>query len=79
MYPHFTHNRFLASLSPTSSTSAVVGTDARDEDTGSKGLVDTLAKENTGTVALVSDGDGDEKYEDEGGKKTIEVNVCAHE
>ena len=79
MDPHFANNGLLASLAPTPSTSTIVGTKARDEDASGKGFVDALAEEDTGTVALVRDGDGNEEDEDEGGKETIKVDVCAHE
>src|SRR5258706_5285407 len=79
MDPHFAHNGLLASLAPTPITSTTIGTDTWDEDASGKGFVNALTEENTGTVALVSNGDGNEEDEDEGGKETVKVNVCAHE
>ena len=79
MDPHFAHNGLLASLAPTPVTSAIVVTEAGNEDTSGKGFVNALAEENTGSVALVGDGDRNEEDEDEGGKETVKVNVCAHE
>ena len=66
MEPYFVQNGFLASLAAPSTTRSVVRTDAGDENTGGECFVDALAKESTGAVALVGDGDGDEEDKDEG-------------
>lgn len=78
MDPHFAHNGLLASLAPTPITSTIGWTEAGDGDASSKGFINASAEENTGTVALVGDGDGNEEDKDEGGKETVKVNVCAH-
>jgi hypothetical protein len=76
--PDLAQDGFLACVAPLSAARAAEA-HAGDEDARGERLVDALAEEGAGAVALVGDGDGDEEDEDEGGEEAVEVDVGAHE